>query len=290
MNSVFRNSILIFLGALVAAAIAAYVFIPPAPPKGYGAMTDPERAAELAKDGKRLQIVTFMNGLIPLPPPATAADPEPEVTQYAIVSGQITLGVPEPVSVSYNDSSFRGFKRYPGAMGAASLGSSSAGASGRFNNVLIYDKKTGAAKKIFDTRITITEFRLLNGPTKRVLAFLGTSDDTNRDGRLDEDDLQKLFVYTMADGQLHPVTGLTASPTRLIEVDGVDYLVLESAIDTNKDGEVRDDDEGIVPEPRILYRVDLNTFTAKPLLDPALVNDVQATLDGVKPGPATATP
>ena len=58
------------------------------------------------------------------------------------------------------------------------------------------------------------------------------------------------------------------------------------------DGEIRDsgEDDEAVPEPRMLYRIDLNTFTAKPLLDPALVNDVQATLDGVKGATPTPTP
>lgn len=284
MDAVFRYSIFVFFGIAVAIVIAVLVFIEPGPRKGYGPMTDGERAAKLALEGKRLQIVTLVDGLIPLPPPATAADPEPDAHQFAIVAGQITLDRPEPIGVSYSDGGMRGFKQLRRGHSSRSVDATGI-VSGTFNNVLIYDKVSGVSKKVFDSRITITKFKLFNDAAKRVVVFVGTSDDTNRDGRLDDSDLQRLFVYAMDDGQLRPVAGLRASPTDLIELRGVDYFVVEGAVDADKDGEVGDGGsyEGKVPEPRLLYRVDLQSLAVKPLIDSALINDVQATLDGVKP-------
>ena len=150
--------------------------------------------------------------------------------------------------------------------------------------MLIYDKRAGTAKKVFDTRISVTRLKLLNRGTKRVVAFLVTGDDTNRDGRLDDDDLQKLFVYALDDGALRAVTGLVASPTDLVEVEGVDYFVVEAAMDSNKNGEVDNGGAHLEPpEVRLLYRVDLASLAVSPLIDPALVAELQATLDGVRP-------
>lgn len=294
-----RNLFFILVGAAFALGIAAMFVLRPWVKSGYGPMTSAEEAAELAKQGMRSQIVTFVDGLIPLPPAATAAEPEPEVTQFAIVVGQITLGDPQPVEVSRSGGSFRGFKsselgrlggRY-GAAGKWASGDAATDVMGRFNNVLIYDKRAGTAKKVFDTRISVTRLKLLNRGTKRVIAFLATSADTNGDGRLDNDDLQKLFIYGFDDGVLRSVAGLVANPTDLVEIEGVDYFVVEAAMDGNKNGEIDNGgDHRDPPEARQLYRVDLASLEARPLIDPALVDELQLTLDGAKRAASKANP
>ncbi|MFM9864797.1 MAG: EF-hand domain-containing protein [Micropepsaceae bacterium] len=289
--NLLRNLFFVLVGAAFALGIAAMFVLRPWVKSGYGPMTSAEDAAELANKGMRSQIVTFVDGLIPLPLPATRAEPEPEVTQFAVVVGQITLGDPEPVGGVHSGGSFRGFNggKYGrlgmayGAAGSSAFVQATTDVSGRFNNVLIYDKKAGTAKKVFDSRMSVTRLRLFSRGTRRVVAFLATSDDTNGDGRLDNDDLQKLLVYGLDDGALRAVTGLAASPTDLFEIEGVDYFVVEAATDTNKNGEI--DNGGsprVPPEVRLLYRVDLASLEVQPLIDPALVDELQGTLDGAK--------
>jgi hypothetical protein len=192
------------------------------------------------------------------------------------------LDEPEAAGSGSVSKSYRGFKTgggyIPGIGDAASMG-----VRGAFNNVLIFDKRTRGLTKVFEARTAINMFKLINGAVPRVIAFIGTARDSNKDGRLSSNDMQQLFIYSLDDGTLREVAGLAASVDDIEVVGGVDYLVVSATIDRNKNGEPeRRAYGGELPEPTQLYRVDLKTLAVVPLVDDALVQDLQSTLDGTK--------
>lgn len=283
MDKITRNPTFIFF--LILATLAAGVVLllmRPAWRDSDGPITSAERAAELAKQGMREQIVSFGNGLIALPELAAPSKLAGETNLFAVPVGQITLNEPETrFSAPVVLKSYRGFRSdgsYP-MYDSVAL----SGVRGAFNNVLIYDRRTGAVTRVFETRIAISMFKHLNQVTPRVIAFSGTAHDSDKDGRLDRNDMQQLFIYTLDDGRLHEVTGLDASVDDIESVNGVGYLVVVATVDRNKDGTPEQGGyRGKMAEPRLLYRVDLQTFAASPLVDGGLVADLQATLDGTK--------
>jgi hypothetical protein len=248
-----------------------------------GPLSSHERAQELAKEGKRGQILTVSDGMIALD--EASDDTAPRL--FAVPIGQITLATPQSFRHAITDSSsphFRGFK------GRSNLyGDTSRAVYGAFNNVLIYDKVNGSLTKVFDERIAISAFKHMNRTTPRSLVITAASVDTDRDGAIDDQDFQRLYVFTIADGQLHEVTGLIGSAGLPANIDDVDYVIVETTLDTDRDGRTRQRrySGGDGPEPQRLYRVDLKTFTATPLLDAVLIDDLQATLDGVAPAQGT---
>lgn len=240
-----------------------------------------ERAQELAREGKRAQIITFGDNVFPLPERAVEGTrPSPHL--FAVPIGQITLAEPQDFASTRSSSegkyaySARGNWGMPGNEDSLTV-------TGRFNNIVIYDKTNGSLKRIFDKRIAISTFKLMNRTTRRALVLTASSEDSDRDGAVDDSDIQQLYVYTFDDGQLHQVTGLDGSAGMAVDVHDVDYLMVSTTLDTDGDGTTasRAYSGGAGPEPQRLYRVDLHTFAATPVLDQKLVDELQATLDGV---------
>ncbi|MDZ4865807.1 MAG: hypothetical protein SGI91_00655 [Alphaproteobacteria bacterium] len=279
MDKYYRN---LFIGAALAAIVVivvAFVFINR--PRTAGPMASAERAQELARDGKREQVITFGDDMFPLPERA-AGETEPPPHLFAIPIGQITLAEPQAFTTSQSsgrayDYGYRGFRQIPGSDGALTV-------TGRFNNIVIYDKTDGSLKKIFDQRIAISVFKLMNRTTRRALVLTATSEDSDRDGAVDNRDIQQLYVYTFDDGQLHEVTGLEGSAGTAVDIHDVDYLIVSTTLDSDADGSAAERvySGGAGPEPQRLYRVDLRTFAATPVLDKKLVDELQATLDSIR--------
>jgi hypothetical protein len=282
MSNFYRNLIIAVLAVLVVLlGLALANIILPGSPAGQGPVTSAERAQELAREGKREQIITFGDDVFPLPE-RTVEGAEQSPRLFAIPIGQITLAEPQGLSSSRSsggeyDYGYRGFRRTSGSDDGLTV-------AGRFNNIVIYDKTDGSLKKIFDKRIAVSVFKLMNRTTRRALVLTATSEDSDRDGAVDNRDIQQLYVYTFDDGQLHQVTGLEGSAGTAVDVHDVDHLIVSTTLDSDADGSTAERvySGGAGPEPQRLYRVDLRTFAATPMLDQKLVDELQATLDSVR--------
>lgn len=281
MSNFYRNLTIAILAVLVVLLGLALANIVLPGSRTDGPMASAERAQELARDGKREQIITFGDDMIPLPE-RTVEGTQPSPRLFAIPVGQITLAEPQEFVSSRSSDKTYGY----GASGNWRMPASDDGltVSGRFNNILIYDKIDGSLKKVFDKRIAVSVFKLMNRLTRRALVLTATSEDSDRDGAVDGRDIQQFYVYTFDDGQLHQVTGLEGSAGMAVDVHDVDYLIVSTTLDTDGDGSTaaRVYSGGAVPEPQRLYRVDLRTFAATPVIDKKLVDELQSTLDSVR--------
>lgn len=284
MSKFYRNLIIAVLVVLVVVFGLALANLILPGSRTEGPMASAERAQELAREGKREQIITFGDDVFALPERAVeGAEQSPRL--FAIPIGQITLAKPQSFSSSSSSDETYGYRGFRGSSHwRTPNGDDGLTVSGRFNNIVIYDKTDGSLKKIFDKRIAVSVFKLMNRTTRRVLVLTATSEDSDRDGAVDNRDIQQLYVYTFDDGQLHQVTGLEGSAGIAVDVHDVDYLIVPTTMDTDGDGNTtgRIYSGGNGPEPQRLYRVDLRTFAATPVLDQKLVDELQSTLDSVR--------
>lgn len=234
------------------------------------AVTSPERAAELAKKGLIEQLVTF-----PAEPVGLRKDEAGEFDLYGIGVGQTTLD--EEITPL---KTFRQSPLPPLIPESRLKYASSMPVTGQFNNVVLFEPKTGALIKVFATRLAVSRFSFASGPGFEVLLVLATDSDTNKDGRLSDGDSHDMYIYAIKERTLHKVTGLRGDPSEVIEMPG-SFVLVRAVQDLNGDGLA--DKIGYAsgaPEPTRLFRVNLTTYTADPLLPGEMLDSLQKTLDG----------
>ncbi len=231
-----------------------------------GAVTSSDRAAELAKKGLVEQLITFPQG-----PVGLRKDP---VTQafdlYAIGVGQTTL--PEaiaPVSTfgiaQGPDSGFRYADATP--------------VVGKFNNMLVYEPKTGAVTKVFSERVAISRFVFAAGQDYEAVIAFATGKDSDKDGKLTDYDAEDMYVFDLKARVLHKVVGLQASPIEITQIPGQPFVIVRAVMDSNRDGKTEIDVYGGVFDRTRLFRVDMTTYAASPLMPAEIIEQLQKTLD-----------
>ncbi|MDZ4865809.1 MAG: hypothetical protein SGI91_00665 [Alphaproteobacteria bacterium] len=237
------------------------------------AVLSPERAEELAKDGLVQQVVTFRDG-----PTGLRKDPATdEFDLYAIGVSQTTLDEVRPSGM---------FNLTSPARPAPSIlkYASSQPSVGQFNNLLIFEPKSGVTTKVFSTRLAISIFRYLAGPQFENVVVFASEKDTDKDGLLSNGDMQDAYVYAVKERTLHKVSGLSGNPVDLFIVANQDYAVIRAVQDDNGDGRTNElPYEDKAPEQSLLFRLDLRTYQAQPLIAAETMKSLQQTLDATAP-------
>lgn len=112
--------------------------------------------------------------------------------------------------------------------------------TGYLKNIAFQHQDSTAFRKLTDKDITIYTATYLSGLQDRkkapVIVYSLADSDTNRDGKLDENDIKSLYI-SAADGKRF--TKLSADMQELIDwsfVDSQDRLYFRCAEDTNKNG------------------------------------------------------
>ena len=249
------------------------------------AVTAPERAQELASKGLREQLISFNEGMTGIEYRYNAKPETQHYNIYAIGVGQITLNDPESTKtekVTVTGSRLTAPKQSADSLPTAPI-------EGQFNNVLIFDRRTGEITKLFDTRVSISQFQYGWRTNPEVLIIFATDRDSDKNGTLDNGDVHDIYVYTFADRKMHKVATSNINPTEIVDIPDVGFVVVKAVVDHNRDGYVSEyGDYGNgrqkkEPEPRTLLRVDLKTFAASPFVSGAMQDELQAILDGPKP-------
>jgi hypothetical protein len=238
-------------------------------------VTSTERAASLESKGLREQIISFdevtnLKGALP------AGD------VFAIGVSQVTLRKPEVIA---GRPQFR-----PRAMETVIDTSGTfptPPVTGDFNNVLIFDRRTGQFTKVFNARAAISRFQYGWRTTPEVLVLFGTDTDANRDGLLDANDRESAYVYSLADKRLHKIDVPNVDFYELIAIPDVDYVVVRGVVEREPSSK----EPALERSPTTLIRIDLKTFAATPFVPPEIAAQLQSTLDAAPtaaPPPAAA--
>ncbi|MCE9523273.1 MAG: hypothetical protein K8S25_12680 [Alphaproteobacteria bacterium] len=163
--------------------------------------------------------------------------------------------------------------------------------SGKYSNILLFDRRTGAFQKLFDGRVSISQFQRGWNTKPEVLVIFAADRDSDGNGTMDDNDLHDVYIMTLSDRALHKVANMSTNPSELIQIPNVDYIVVKAKIDHDRDGRAPQYsyDEDAKPEPDMLFRIDLKSFTAAPFVPDAMVQDLQKTLDAAPDKPALPT-
>ena len=255
------------------------------------AVTAPERAQELAKNGLREQLISFEEGMSALEYRYGARPDTQRYDIYAIGVGQLTLNDPE--------SDRRTEKVVVTGTRVEALSNElppvfavpTQAITGQFNNVLIFDRRDGSFTKLFDKRLAVAEFQYGWRTKSEILVLFAAERDTNENGKIDGSDLKDIYVYTFVDKKLHKIEAKGVDPQEIMDIPDVDYVVVRARRDRDNDGKALssyDRSKG-APDPSVLIRVDLNTMTASSFVPEDMLKDLQKTLDG-KSSAATSPP
>jgi hypothetical protein len=253
-------------------------------------VTAPERAKELADKGLREQLISFEDGMESIEYRYGGRPDTQQYVIYAIGVGQITLGKPEPnedvEKITVTGSRLQDPAKMPDANSMPT-----SPINGRFNNVLIFDRRVGKFTKLFDKRIAISEFQYGWRTTPEALIVFACDRDTDGDGKLSGADMQDIYIYAFADKRMHKIEAQGLNPLEVMPIPDVDYVVVKARRDRNNDGRTTSGDpyargERQEPEPVVLLRIDLKTMKASSFIPDDMIENLQRTLDGTVPPPA----
>jgi hypothetical protein len=253
------------------------------------AVTAPERAKEFVKKGLREQLISFEEGLTAIEYRTDGRSNTQRYDLYVVGVGQLTLGKPESnekvEKVVVTGSRIKVLDE--NRPDANTLPTEPI--SGQFNNVIVFDRRAGDFTKLFDKRIAVSEFQYGWRTKPEVLIVFATDRDSDKNGRLDDDDLQDVYIFTFADKKLHKIEMESIDPDELINIPDADFVVIKARRDRNKDGRAtgRYDRDAGDPEPSVLIRIDLKTMKASSFLPDTMIEDLQRTLDGSKSAAAS---
>ena len=250
------------------------------------AVTSTERAKELGTKGLRGQLVSFSEGMVALDGDDTSRSVDERYSLYAIPITQLSLKKPEFIP---NGNAEGLLNDLPQLVPGETFSSPPSANSGKYSNIRLFDRKLGTFQKLFDKRVSISQFQRGWNTKPGVLVIFAADRDGDANGTMDDDDVHDIYVLTLADRVLHKVSGTSMNPVSVMEIPSVDYLIVKAKVDRDRDGYAPRSaygDEAEI-EPDRLFRVDLKTFTATPFVPEAMVDELQRTLDAVPEKPAT---
>jgi len=146
--------------------------------------------------------------------------------------------------------------------------------SGLYNNFVLLDYTRNIQKEIFHKKVAITEWAFLKIDTTKLIVLLGTDEDSNKDGRLNDDDFQSLFVFD--------VNTLKSKVLRFENqtVRSLEPLKLTSKIYVRTGKDLNDDKKfDHIKEPTDLYFYDVRTGEHETLIPTNVKERIQGILN-----------
>jgi hypothetical protein len=145
-----------------------------------------------------------------------------------------------------------------------------------YNNLVLYYKYTNESSIIFDKRISIEEFIIHESGQKKYVVISACQIDSNKDGYLNEDDLQELFIYDIQKKSLHKIVAKENYTTlNVSQPNQSNDLVAHFGIDRNQDGVFESS-----TEPMIFYHINLESMKIEEFIKPEQIEQLQSLLEG----------
>ena len=144
------------------------------------------------------------------------------------------------------------------------------------NNILIYKSNENKSEIIFNTRVSISRYEIVEKEDKKYILIQGTNTDSNKDKYLNHYDLQDIYIYEI---EKHLLTKIELKKD--YTVLGIEYnhrsmeVMARCALDRNKNGEF---DYGV--EPIIYFKVNLEKKALVTIVQQEQINQLQKLLEG----------
>lgn len=214
-----------------------------------------EKTNQLQKDSLRKQIISFnriqvvdsINQLVLIP-----------VTQANLAAAEKNQTPKNTKSIGRYNS---GYKQFHGNI---------------YNNLVLHDETSNKSEILFDTRVSINDFLVHENEDKKYIVIPACNIDSNKDGYLNEKDLQELFIYDLQKRSLHKIAAQENYTTlRVYQPHQSTDLVAHFGIDRNQNGKFSASDE-----PMIFYRVNLTNMSIEEYLNQDQIDKLQGLLEG----------
>ena len=145
------------------------------------------------------------------------------------------------------------------------------------NNLIVYNERLNISKIIFNKRLRISDYKILEIENTKYVLIKGCENDSNKDKYLNSEDLQKLFLYNLVNGTMSNVKMPTNYTSLSIHNSyyTADHNIYRFGLDRNKDG-FYDRTE----EQTILMKLDVIESSMQNILSTEQLNKLQETLEG----------
>lgn len=148
---------------------------------------------------------------------------------------------------------------------------------GDFNNLLIYDYKSQKTEKLITDRINFRSIETEYFEDDILVLFKGATEDTYKDGVINQLDYKTLFIYSLINKKLSEVKLEGADITQINFVENSKDLLINFGVDHNKDGTF---DQSL--EPSLVKRYNYAKGELVDLVPHGINRELQMNLEGTK--------
>ncbi len=145
---------------------------------------------------------------------------------------------------------------------------------GLYNNFVLIDYSKDLKTPIFDTKIAISEWAYLKIDSSKLILFKGTNRDLNKDGILNEDDFQSLFVFNVNTLEVRELTFENQTVQSFSPLKKTSKIYVRTGKDINGDGRFQ-----FNVEPTDLYFYDAATGESETLVPDEIKSKIQKILN-----------
>jgi hypothetical protein len=145
-----------------------------------------------------------------------------------------------------------------------------------YNNLVLHDKLKDESTIIFDERISIEDFIIHESGQNNYIVIPACIVDSNKDGYLNEKDLQELFIFDLQSRTLHKIESKENYTTLSVyQPNKSNDLIAHFGIDRNKDGLFESSSE-----PMIFYKINLDNMKIEAFVSQTQIEALQSLLEG----------
>lgn len=145
-----------------------------------------------------------------------------------------------------------------------------------YNNLVLYKQLEKESEIVFKERISIGDFLIHDQAEDKYIVIPACDIDSNKDGYLNEGDLQELFIYDLQKEQLNKIEAKENYTTlRVYQPEMSDDLIVHFGIDRNRDGSF---DRWV--EPMVFYQINLDQMKIQEFVSKEQLTKLQSLLEG----------
>ena len=144
--------------------------------------------------------------------------------------------------------------------------------SGLYNNFVFIDYIRNIKMALFDKKMAFTDWAYMKVDATQLILFMGTDRDINKDGVLNDDDFQSLFVFDVAKRKLKELKFENQTVRSFEPLSKTSKIYVRTGRDINSDNKFDD-----YKEPTDLYFYDVATGEKETLVP----EDVKSKIQGI---------
>ena len=148
---------------------------------------------------------------------------------------------------------------------------------GAYNNLIVYDQKTGTGNRLFDQRVNFNEIEVEYFDDDILLLLRVAEKDTHKDGVINMLDFKNLYIYSLGEKQLKKIGNEDMDVLRHQFLNESKDVIIQFGIDKNSNGKYEE-----YNEPAIIKRYHYSTGSLNDIVNPTTHANLQMMLEGTE--------